>query len=143
MHGIYGLPQAGSLANELLKKCLNKHGCQQSKLVPGLWKHDTRSIQFTLVDDDFGIKYVGKEHAQHLNNALKEHYILTCNWTGKQYIGITLDWDYNKRHVHLSMPNYVQKVLKQFQHKAGNLQHAPYQSAPIQYGAKNNTQHKN
>ncbi len=34
------------------------------------------------------------------------------------------------------MPNYVQKALKQFQHKAGKLQHVPYQSAPIQYGAK-------
>jgi hypothetical protein len=34
------------------------------------------------------------------------------------------------------MPNYVQKALKCFQHKAGKLQHAPYQSAPIQYGAK-------
>jgi hypothetical protein len=34
------------------------------------------------------------------------------------------------------MPNYVQKALKQFQHKAGKLQHVPYQSTPIQYGAK-------
>jgi hypothetical protein len=36
------------------------------------------------------------------------------------------------------MPNYVQKALKQFQHKhkAGKLQHAPYQSALIQYGTK-------
>jgi hypothetical protein len=34
------------------------------------------------------------------------------------------------------MPNYVQKALKQFQHKAGKLQHAPYQKTPIQYGAK-------
>jgi hypothetical protein len=34
------------------------------------------------------------------------------------------------------MPNYVQKALKLFQHKAGKLQHAPYQSAPVQYGAK-------
>jgi hypothetical protein len=47
-----------------------------------------------------------------------------------------LDWDYNKCHIHLSMPNYVQKALKQFQHKAGKLQHAPYQSKLIQYGAK-------
>jgi hypothetical protein len=30
----------------------------------------------------------------------------------------------------------VQKALKQFQHKAGKLQHVPYQSAPIQYGTK-------
>jgi hypothetical protein len=34
------------------------------------------------------------------------------------------------------MPNYVQKALNQFQHKAGKLQNAPYQSAPIQYGTK-------
>jgi hypothetical protein len=134
--GMYGLPQAGLLANKLLKKRLNKHGYQQSKLVPGLWKHNTRHIQFSLVVDDFGVKYVGKEHAQHLKNALKEHYRLTCNWTGKQDIRIKLDWDYNKHQVHLSMPNYMQKDLKLFQHKAGKLQHLLYQSAPIQHGAK-------
>jgi hypothetical protein len=84
--GMYSLPQAGLLSNKLLEKRLNKHGYWQSKLVPGLWKLDTRPIQFTLVVDDFGVKYVGKEHAQHLKNALKEHYKLTCDWTGKQYI---------------------------------------------------------
>ncbi len=110
--GMYGLPQSGLLANELLKKRLNKHGYQQSKLVPGLWKHDTRPIKFTLVVDDFGVKYVGKEHAQHLKTTLKEHYKLTCDWTGTQYIGITLDWGYKKQQVHLSMPNYMKKALK-------------------------------
>ena len=34
--GMYGLPQAGLIANRLLEKRLNKHGYQQSKLVPGL-----------------------------------------------------------------------------------------------------------
>eukprot|EP00804_Cyclotella_cryptica_P016154 CCRYP_004249-RA/>CCRYP_004249-RA protein AED:0.38 eAED:0.38 QI:0/0/0/1/0/0/3/0/604 len=34
--GMYGLPQAGLLANELLEKRLNAHGYHQSKLVPGL-----------------------------------------------------------------------------------------------------------
>ncbi len=47
-----------------------------------------------------------------------------------------IELDYNKHWVHLSMPNDMQNTLKQFQHKAGKLQHAPYQSAPIQYGAK-------
>jgi hypothetical protein len=90
-HSMYGFPQAGLLANELLKKCLNKHGYQQSKLVPGLWKHDTRPIQFTPVVDDLSMKYIGKEHAQHLKNTLKEHYKFMCDCTGKRYIGITLD----------------------------------------------------
>jgi hypothetical protein len=44
--------------------------------------------------------------------------------------------DYTKQQVHLSMPNYVKMTLKQFQHIAGKLQHAPYSSIPIQYGAK-------
>jgi hypothetical protein len=83
---MYDLPQAGSLANKFLKKHLNKHGYQQSKLVTGIWKHKTRPIQFSLVLDDFGVKYVGKEHAQHLKNPLKEHYKLTFDWTGKLYI---------------------------------------------------------
>ncbi|KAL7474795.1 hypothetical protein ACHAW6_000747, partial [Cyclotella cf. meneghiniana] len=47
--GIYGLPQAGLLVNGLLETQLNKHGYVQRKLVPGLWKHQTRPIQFTLV----------------------------------------------------------------------------------------------
>ncbi len=110
-HGMYSLPQAGLLANELLEKCLNKHGYQQSKLVPGLWKHDTRPIRFTLVVNDFGIKYIDEEHAQHLKNALKEHYKLTCNWT--------LDWAYNKLHVHLSMPNYMQKSFETISTQSG------------------------
>ena len=60
--GMCGLPQAGLLTNELLEQRLNKHGYFQSKLVPSLWKHITRPISFTLVVDDFGVKYAGKEH---------------------------------------------------------------------------------
>ncbi len=89
--GMYGFPQAELLANKLLEKCLNKHEYRRSKLAPGLWKHNTRPIQFTLVVNNFGMKYVSKEHAHHLKNALEEHYKLTCDWTGNQYIGITLD----------------------------------------------------
>ena len=134
--GMYGLLQAGLLANKPLKQQLNKDGYRQSKLVPGLWKHNLQSIQFTLVVDDFGVKYVGKEHANHLKKVLEEHYKLTCNWTGTRYIGITLDWDYTKHHVHLSMPGYVSKALKQFQHIAAKCEYAPYPSVLIQYGAK-------
>ena len=135
--GMYGLPQSGLLANQLLEKRLNRHGYHQSKLVPGLWKHDTRPIQFTLVVDDFGVKYVGEEHALHLKSVLEEHYKVTTDWTGERYIGITLDWDYEKRQVHLSMGGYVAKALKQFQHKwKGKAQDSPFQSERIVYGAK-------
>ena len=72
--GMYGLPQAGLLANELLKKRLNKRGYRQSKLVPGIWTHDWRPVQFTLVINNFGVKYVGEEHAIHLKKTIEENY---------------------------------------------------------------------
>eukprot|EP00957_Ditylum_brightwellii_P114537 8733037-Ditylum_brightwellii.AAC.1 len=54
---MYGIPQAKILANKLLTKRLAEHGypsCQQNS---SLWKYDWRPISFTLVVDDFGIKY--------------------------------------------------------------------------------------
>ena len=135
--GMYGLPQAGLLANQLLEKRLNKAGYRQSKLVPGLWKHDWRPIQFTLVVDDFGVKYLGKEHADHLKKTLESSYGVTTEWDGKRYIGIILDWDYKQRRVHLSMPGYVKRALRQFKHEIKKRkQNQQFPSAEIEYGAK-------
>ena len=135
--GMYGLPHGGLIANVLLEKRLNKAGYFQSKLVPGLWSHKTRPVTFTLVVDDFGVKYIGKEHALHLKAVIEQHYKCSAEWAGDRYIGITLDWDYTKRQVHLSMPGYKSKALKQFQHhKSSTPQHSPFQSTPINYGAK-------
>ncbi|KAL7478564.1 hypothetical protein ACHAW6_009220 [Cyclotella cf. meneghiniana] len=90
--GMYGLPYAGLMANVLLKKWFNKHGYRQSKLVPGLWMYDWHPIWFTLVVDDFGVKYVGQEHTIHLKTVIESHYSLSTDWTGDQYIGIHLEW---------------------------------------------------
>jgi hypothetical protein len=86
VRGMYGLPQAGLLGNDLLEKRLNEHGYRQSKLVPGLWKHDTRPIQFALTVDNFRVKYVGQEHTKGLQMVLEKHYKVMCDWIGEQYI---------------------------------------------------------
>ena len=39
----------------------------------------TQTISFTIVVDDFGIKYKGKEHANHLMTALTHHYKIENN----------------------------------------------------------------
>jgi hypothetical protein len=57
--------------------------------------------------DNFGIKYVGKEHADHLINCLKEKYKLTKDWAGDLYCGISLKWDYAARTLDISMPGYI------------------------------------
>jgi hypothetical protein len=79
--GMYGLLQAGLFANELLEKQLEEHGYKQSKIIPGLWGHDTRDITFTLVVDDFGVKYVAKADALHLADTLKQNYKITEDWS--------------------------------------------------------------
>jgi hypothetical protein len=75
--GMYGLPQAGILANQLLARRLAVHGYHQTKFTSGLWRHVTRPIHFTLVVDDFGVQYVGQEHSQHLIYALKKNYTVS------------------------------------------------------------------
>ena len=51
--GMYGLPQAGMLANQLLKRQLAKHGYYEVCHSPGYWRHVWQPIDFTLVIDDF------------------------------------------------------------------------------------------
>ena len=105
--GMYGLPQAGILANKLLKKRLAKFGYFEMPHTPGLWKHVSRPISFTPMVDDFDIKYVGKEHIDHLLSAIKTEYTIEVDWTGGLYCGIKLEWNYDKRYVDISMPGYV------------------------------------
>ena len=62
---------------------------------PGLWKHTSISISFTLVVDDFEIKYIGEENENHLLNALKKDYEISEDWEGKLYCGIELNWNYD------------------------------------------------
>ena len=93
---MYGLPQAGLLAQELLEKRLEKHGYKQSKHTPGFWTHESRPICFSLVVDDFGVKYVVEDNAKHLIHVLEEHYDLWKDWHGTKYCGLSLDWDYKK-----------------------------------------------
>jgi len=116
--GMYGLPQAGHIANDQLIPILAAAGYHQAEHTPGLFTHEWRPITFSLVVDDFGIKYVGKEHADHLIKVLEEKYTISQDWTGSTYLGLTLDWDYDNSTVNLSMPGYVEKALQRFQHIA-------------------------
>jgi hypothetical protein len=61
--GMYGLLQAGKIAQELLEKRLQANGYNQSKINPGFWMHSWCPICFALCVDDFGIKCIGKSHA--------------------------------------------------------------------------------
>ncbi|KAL7517916.1 hypothetical protein ACHAWF_000166 [Thalassiosira exigua] len=48
---------AGILANKFLKENLAKDEYFELPHTPGLWKHESHPIAFSLVVGDFGIKY--------------------------------------------------------------------------------------
>ena len=115
---MYGLPQAGIIARDCLVAHLATFGYHPTKHTPGLFKHATRPVTFALWVDDFGVKYIGREHADHLMQAIAALYEYTADWSGSLYTGLTLDWDYEARTVDISMPGYIARALTRFQHEA-------------------------
>ena len=79
------------LANKELKKVIAKAGHLPSQHIAGLFVHQTRPISFTLVIDDFGVKYVNKADALHLKKPISNYYQMKSGWKGDQYIGIDLN----------------------------------------------------
>jgi hypothetical protein len=135
--GMYGLKEAAIIAfNQLVKK-LAPAGYSPTPFTPGLWRHHTRPTTFVLCVDDFGVKYFSKADAQHLIDAVKAHYELTVDWSGSLYCGLTLDWHYDEGYVDVSMPGYVDRALKKFNHPPPpQKQHAPHQWVEPAYGSR-------
>ena len=135
---MYGLPQAGMLAHRKLAKILTDKDFYCTEHTPGLWIHRTRPIQFSLVVDDFGVKYVGREHVEFLLNTLhRAKYKTTQDWSGSLFCGISIEWDYAARKCWLSMPNYIKMVLARFHHKNPQVKEdAPLKYIPPTYGSK-------
>ena len=73
-------------------------------ITPRLWKHMIWPITFTLVVDNFSIKYEQQEYMDHLITAHKTKYTLTEDWTGNLYCIIKLNWDCKKQTLDISMP---------------------------------------
>jgi hypothetical protein len=88
-HVVWGLSQAGILANKLLQKWLAPHILRMCEHA-GIMVTYAHLITFSLVIDNFGVKYVGKEHAKHLIKCLKEKYKLNKDWAGDLYCGTSL-----------------------------------------------------
>ena len=75
--GMYGIPQSGRISHDVLVKHLYPYGYCLSSKTPGLWTPKNQPINFTLLVDDFGVKYSEKEHVLHLKAALEDKYKVT------------------------------------------------------------------
>ena len=69
-------------------------------------------------------------------NTLKEDYTISHDWAGKRYIGLTIDWDYEKQEVYISMPGYIEDALTRVKHaRPRTPQDQPHPRVPPNYGA--------
>ena len=68
----------------------------------------------TLVVDDFGIKYSSETNIQHFIAVVRKLYTVTIEKSGTLYCGLTMKWDYKRRHVNISMPEYIEHAFAKF-----------------------------
>jgi len=134
---MYSLPQARLLANWQLQQFLEPHGYMPCAITPSLWHHHTRPIAFTLVIDDFAVKYTNQQDAVHLMSALQQHYKVNNDWMATQYCSLTIAWDYKNCTIDLSMPRYIECALLCFSHPPPACpEHSPHAWQKPKYRAK-------
>ena len=105
-------------------------GTHRTRQFPGYGPMQPALSASLLLLTILGIKYVGEDHSQHMLAVLQEHHKLSIHWSSTKFIGLTLDWDYANRAVHLSMPRY-------FNHECPKCkQHSPHPHVVPMYGAK-------
>ncbi len=135
--GFYGLPQAGILANNLLCSHLVAKGFYKAASTPGVWRYKWRPIQFCLIINHFGIKYVGVEHFNYLLKVLKKFHSVQFNMAGDNFASINIEWDYTVRCCCMSIRGYLSTLLLKFKHPQPTKPRlSPFKCLPIAYGAK-------
>jgi hypothetical protein len=83
--GMYGLPQAGKVASNIMIPPLKAKQYIETSQISGLFKHISNSIKFALVIDDFLVQYTDLKDPQHLVTTLKEYYEMTVNTEATKY----------------------------------------------------------
>ena len=109
---MYGLPQAGRVARDVLIPRLKDDGYVPTSRTPGLFKHQANLIYFLLIVDDFSISYIGNADLQYLKDTLREYYQITTDDAATKFCGMTLTWDYENGYVNVAMPGYIEKALQ-------------------------------
>ena len=109
-----GLPQSGLLSQLRLVALLTQHGFSETS-TPMLFRHHTHSTAFTLVVDDFLVRYSHPSELDHLVSCLSSLYELKVHrdLPHYTYLGYSIDYSHTLSSpcMTLSMPNYIPAML--------------------------------
>ena len=109
--GMYGLPQAGLLAQQRLIAHLTTHGYRETS-TPCLFRHTSNGTAFTLFWHQ--VFLTSWRRSSHSYPPLRLLYVITIDWTGSKCIGFTIRFNDKNRQVSLTTPGYIDKVLQRF-----------------------------
>ena len=101
----------------------------------------TRKITFCLCVDDFGIRYYNTDDANHLLAALNINYKTSVDWSGLQFCGLNLQWNYPKQYFNISMPTYIPNLLAKLNYTPNIPQHSRHPVAPFVISKKGSRQY--
>ena len=112
--GMYGLPQAGILANTQLCKILSKYGYDQCNHTYFLYYHRSRNTTFTLVINGLRIKYTDNIDLQYFITTIHKIYTAIIDVRESFYCGLIIQCDYYARHVAVLITGYIFHTLISF-----------------------------
>ena len=79
---MYGIPEAGRLANELLTERLKTFGYIECVHTPAYWKHMWKPIKWTLIVNDLGVQYTDKQYITELLKIMFKWYVCKIDCEG-------------------------------------------------------------
>jgi hypothetical protein len=80
-----------------------------------LFSHTSNGIKFTLIVDDFGVKYKSILDLNHLITAIHSGgWKCKVDLDGAKYVGVSCSWDYVNNTLDTTMPHCVSKGLARF-----------------------------
>ena len=76
-----------------------------------------------------------EQDKQHFLSTLKKYYDISVDQNGSNYLGLNIDWSYDKGFVDISMPGYIPKLHSCLHHPTPSCpQHAPHRWTQPAYG---------
>ena len=100
-----------------------------------LFRHTTRNIDFTLVVDDFGVKYHGLSDFDYLLSHLSQIYTMTAFPVATSFLGYTIAHDRSARTITLSYPGYIRDLISRLRPMGVKHYKSPSIYTPIVYGS--------
>jgi hypothetical protein len=63
------------------------------------------------VVDDFAVLWINRAHMDHFIETLTRLYQVKVNWAGTRYLGMDIAINRLQRHVTLTMPKYIDRLM--------------------------------